>query len=272
MNTNSTATYLAALRRFWWVCALGVVVAVAAAFLMVYSVSLSTGKLSHRTRPTYTASALLLVNSTANPYLRTEVSTAAPTSTTPATPSRGVAAAPIFHSTAPQASRTAVTPHAPDTHTLVAAANLFPMLIQSDQITQRRTHMFGKLAGTVSAKAIYSFVTPARFKPSSFPVIQVQANAAGPKAAKKLAQETTAAFTSWLVANQNASHVPQSERILVQELQAPAHATAVGRAKKSLPLAIGALVLCAFLGLAILLDRLYPRAAASARPEPAVAA
>jgi len=269
MNTNSTATYLGALKRFWWVCALGVVAAVLAAFLMVYSVSLSTGKLSHRTRPTYTASALLLVNSTANPYLRTAVSSPAPpTTSTPA----ATASTSIFHTAGQQTNRAAATTHAPDTQTLVAAANLFPMLIQSDQITALRTHMFGKLAGTVSAKAIYSFVTPSRFKPSAFPVIQVQANAAGPKAAKKLAQQTTAAFTSWLVANQNASHVPQSERILVQELQAPGHAVVTGRAKKCLPLAIGALVLCAFLGLAILLDRLNPRAAASARPQAAVPA
>ena len=147
---------------------------------------------------------------------------------------------------------------------------------QSTPSTPMETSEFmywsSKMIGTVSAKAIYSFVTPSRFKPSAFPVIQVQANAAGPKAAKKLAQQTTAAFTSWLVANQNASHVPQSERILVQELQAPGHAAVTGRAKKSLPLAIGALVLCAFLGLAILLDRLNPRAAASARPQAAVPA
>jgi capsular polysaccharide biosynthesis protein len=271
MNTNSTATYLAALRRFWWVCALGGVAALTAAFLMIYSVSLSSLKVSHRAKPTYTASTLLLVNSTANPYLRTAVSSPAPSATTtPAATGRSATSTSIFHPAGASQSR-ALTTHAPDTQTLVAAANLFPMLIQSDQITARRVRMFGKLDGTVSAKAIYSFVTPSRFKPSSFPVIQVQANAAGPRAAKKLAQETTAAFTSWLVANQNASHVPQSERILVQELQAPGHAFATGRAKKSLPLAIGALVLAAFLGLAILLDRLYPSAAASARPQTAAA-
>jgi hypothetical protein len=264
MNTNSTATYLAALRRFWWLAAVGVVAGGLAAFLMVYSLQLSPLKLAHRAKPTYAASTLLLVNSAANPYLRTAVSTAAPATTTPRTGKRTAA------SLTPAAR--AATTHAPDTQTLVSAANLFPLLIQSDQISNRREKLFGKLDGTVTAKAIYSFVTPSRFKPSSFPVIQVTAAAAGPKAAKKLAQETTLAFTSWLVANQRASHVPRSERILVQELQAPSHATVTGRAKKSLPLAIGALVLAAFLGLAILLDRLIPPAQTSERPQPAVVA
>jgi len=268
MNTNSTAAYLAALKRFWWLGAVGVVAAGLAAFLMLYSLQLSPLKLSHRAKPTYSASSLLLVNSAANPYLRTAVSTAAPATTTPAPSRKGTAS--LFHS-APQSTRVATT-HAPDTQTLVAAANLFPLLIESDKISTRRTHMYGTLAGTVTAKAIYSFVTPSRFKPSSFPVIQVTAAASGPKAAKKLAQETTSAFTSWLVANQKASHVPPSERILVQELQAPTHATATGRAKKSLPLAIGAFVLAAFLGLAILLDRLIPRERTSDRQQPAVVA
>jgi hypothetical protein len=165
--------------------------------------------------------------------------------------------------------------HAPDTHTLVQAANLFPLLIQSDQITRQRIAMFGNLKGVVTAKAVYSFVTPSRFKQSSFPVIEVQGAAGGPKAAKRLAQETTLAFTHWLVSSQNASRVPASERILVQELQSPRGAIATGGTKKSLPLAVGAVVLALFLALAIALDRLMPRRAPASSPiesrSPAVA-
>jgi len=268
MNSNSTAAYLEALKRFWWVCALGVVAALVDAFLMVYSISLSTLKLSHRARPAYTASALLLVNSTSNPYLRTAVTTPTqPTTTT--TPTQGALGSSTFGSAASQAAtRAAAVAHAPDTHTLVEAANLFPLLIQSDQITRRRIQMFGhRITGTVTAKALYSFVTPSRFKPSSFPVIEVQATAAGPKEAKRLAQQTTAAFTNWLVTSQNSGRVPLSERILVQEIQSPQHAISSGGTKKSLPLAVGAVVLVMFLGLAILLDRMRPRVPASGRVE-----
>jgi hypothetical protein len=135
--------------------------------------------------------------------------------------------------------------------------------------------MFGKLNGVVTAKAVYSFVTPSRFKQSSFPVIEVQAAAGGPKAAKRLAQETTLAFTHWLVSSQNASRVPASERILVQELQSPRGAIATGGTKKSLPLAVGAVVLALFLALAIALDRFLPVRAPASSPiesrSPAVA-
>lgn len=278
MNTNSTTAYLGALKRFWWLCGIGLVVAVAAAFLSVYSFSPSTFKLHHRARPTYTASALMLVNSAANPYLRTAV-TVTPTTNaaTAAKTARSTTSATSGAFVPPPtaaAARPAVV-HAPDTHTLVQAANLFPLLIQSDQITRQRIAMFGNLKGVVTAKAVYSFVTPSRFKQSSFPVIEVQAAAGGRKAAKRLAQETTLAFTHWLVSSQNASRVPASERILVQELQSPRGAIATGGTKKSLPLAVGAVVLALFVALAIALDRLLPRRAPASSPiesrSPAVA-
>jgi hypothetical protein len=279
MNTNSTTAYLGALKRFWWLCGIGLVVAVAAAFLSVYSFSPSTFSLHHRARPTYTASALMLVNSAANPYLRTAVTVAPPTTkgAAPAKTAGGTTSATSSAlAPAPTAGVRPAVVHAPDTHTLVQAANLFPLLIQSDQITRQRIAMFGgKLKGVVTAKAVYSFVTPSRFKQSSFPVIEVQAAAGGRKAAKRLAQETTLAFTHWLVSNQNASRVPASERILVQELQSPRGAIATGGTKKSLPLAVGAVVLALFLALAIALDRFLPRRAPASSPiesrSPAVA-
>lgn len=278
MNTNSATAYLGALKRFWWLCGIGLVVAVAAAFLSVYSFSPSTFTVHHRARPTYTASALMLVNSAANPYLRTAVTVAAPTTkgAAPAQTAGGTTSATSGALTpAPTAGARPAVVHAPDTHTLVQAANLFPLLIQSDQITRQRIAMFGQLKGVVTAKAVYSFVTPSRFKQSSFPVIEVQAAAGGRKAAKRLAQETTLAFTHWLVSSQNASRVPASERILVQELQSPRGAIASGGTKKSVPLAVGAVVLALFLALAIALDRLLPRRAPASSPiesrSPAVA-
>lgn len=278
MNTNSTTAYLGALKRFWWLCGIGLVVAVAAAFLSVYSFSPSTFKVHHRARPTYTASALMLVNSAANPYLRTAVTVAPPTTkagSAAKTAGGTTGATSSAFAPAPTAGARPAVVHAPDTHTLVQAANLFPLLIQSDQITRQRIAMFGNLKGVVTAKAVYSFVTPSRFKQSSFPVIEVQAAAGGRKAAKRLAQETTLAFTHWLVSSQNASRVPASERILVQELQSPRGAIATGGTKKSLPLAVGAVVLALFVALAIALDRLLPRRAPASSPiesrSPAVA-
>lgn len=242
---NSGTTYLRALRRYWWLAAAGVVAAFATSFLMVYSIS-SSG-ITHRVHPRYTSTALLLVNSASNPYLRTSV-----TSVTSRTPKSQAAR------TAIASSATSVSQQAPNTHALVEAANLFPLLIESDQTKTLRTRMFGDLQGVVTANALYSFVTPSRFKQSSFPVIAVNATAHGPKLAEKLAQDTTVAFKSWLTSNQNASGVPATQRIIVQELKSPSKSIASGGTKKSLPVALGLAVLLLFLGAAVLLDRLRP--------------
>ena len=65
------STYGPALRRFWWVLAIGAVVAAGIAFLMVYTVD--GGKLAKREQPVYTAVARLFVTSGEAPYLRTTV-------------------------------------------------------------------------------------------------------------------------------------------------------------------------------------------------------
>ncbi len=259
-----TTGYLRVLKGFWWLPLLGVVFGLIVAVEVVYSVHFSIPPtLRHRQHATYTASALVLVNSTANPYLRTGVTNVVPRppknqavrstkgqgGKSPQSPSQVLTQIPQPPS---------VTMHAPDTHTLVQAANLFPLLIESDQIAVVRKQMFGDLTGTVTAKALYSFVTPSRFKQSAFPIIQISATAPGHKAAVKLAQDTTLAFQHWLIASQNASGVPYGQRILVQELQAPHGAIRGGGTKKSVPLAVGFLVFAAFVGLAFVLDRLFP--------------
>ena len=45
---------------------------------------------------------------------------------------------------------------APDTRTLVAAANVYPLLIESDDVARLRTELFGELPGEVTAQAIFS--------------------------------------------------------------------------------------------------------------------
>jgi hypothetical protein len=244
MNGDRTIMnpYAAALKRFWWILAIGVAIAAVAATVTVYKVSAWTfpPTLSHRQHRTFTSSALLMVNSSSVPYLRTDV----------ATPVKR----PVKAGASP-----ALSVHAPDTHALVAAANLYPLLIESDQVAAKRKKMFGALRGTVTAEALYSFATPSRFKQSAFPVIKVTGQAPGPKAAANLAQSTAAAFSSWLVSDQASHHVPVSQRVVVQELQTPRGAVGSSSSSKSLALAIAVGVFLAFAALAVGLDRFRPR-------------
>src|SRR4030095_11625327 len=65
------SSYGPALRRFWWVGAIGAIVASVIAFLLVYT--FQDGKLVKREQPVYTAVARLFVTSGEAPYLRTTV-------------------------------------------------------------------------------------------------------------------------------------------------------------------------------------------------------
>jgi hypothetical protein len=251
-----------ALLRFWWLLAFGVVAAVLAGVVAVYHVKLSLPpKLEARKTVVYTASAQLLVNSSANPYLRTGVTTVQPrpakTVEPRTTSKKGTGTSSGSLSTIPQAPNVSV--QTPDTRPLVDAANFFPLLIESAQVTARRTKMFGPLRGTITARAIYSSSTATRFRASDFPVIVISGTAATAAKAKRLAQATSLAFQRWLVDKQNRSRVPRGQRILLEQLQAPTSATPSGGTKYGLPLFIAFVVLGAFIGLAVVLDRMFPR-------------
>jgi len=253
--------HVRALTRFWWVLLIGVWVATIAAVEMVASISLFfPPKATFRSRPVYTATQLVLVNSGQNPYLRTGVTTTVPrpARTTVIKPRGGLAVQPTVE-TIPQAPGVSVQP--PDVNTLIRAANFYPHLIMSDQVLALRDRMFGAMRGEITAKALNSVQTPNRFRPSDFPVIQVDGVAHNPKYAIKLVEATVSAFRRWLVQNQEQAHVPPGQRILLDNLQLPRSATKSGGPKAGLPVLVGLAVLAAFAGLALVLDKLLPQSA-----------
>ena len=114
---------LHALARFWWIVAAGLVAAILVALVVV----------GRQPSALYTASENVLVTSASAPYLRT-VQT-------------GQAAQPPAAKTkkkAPVTSSTSPT----DTQSLVNAANLYPLLIQSDAIAKLRASLYGPAPGT----------------------------------------------------------------------------------------------------------------------------
>ena len=82
----------------------------------------------------HTATARLMVNSPAAPYLRTQQ----PLLKAQATRVGAVG----------KAQLQSITQQAPDTQTLVNAANLYPLLIESDRIAQLREAETGPIQGT----------------------------------------------------------------------------------------------------------------------------
>ena len=115
--------YVRSLLRFWWVITIGVAVAHVAAILTVYNVDFSSSppSLTERTKPNYSAEGRLLVTDSGQPHLRNSV-----------TNLQAVAA------DADGTPRLLPVTSAPDTATLVQAANLYPSFIESDQVAEIR--------------------------------------------------------------------------------------------------------------------------------------
>lgn len=248
--------------RFWPIILVGLVLAVILGTEMVATIKPGLPpKVKARTPPTYTATEVLLVNSAQNPLVRTAVTAVTPKpAKTVLRNGRSGASGSV--TSVPQAPSVSV--RTPDIGVLVRAANLYPRLIESDQVTAVRTKMFGPSHGHVAAAALNSFQTPTKYRPSSFPMIQLVATAKHAKGAIKLAENTAAAFETWLSDSQAKAGVPTAERILVDDLVRPTKATSSGGPKYGLPIFVGFFVLLVFAGIAIALDRLQMGAAAAA--------
>lgn len=242
-DTAALHTSGRALIRFWWLVLAGIILGAVGA-VIVYRLEAT---------PKHTATTSLFVNSPSAPYLRTQQT---PQSTPRSQKSQ-------------TAVRSSLAQSTPDTATLVNAANTYPLLIQSDAIARVREAHYGALQGTVTANALNATTNSyGVFRPSPLPVIQVKATANSPSGAEQLADATVGAFQLWMRGQQRQHGIPQSQRISVQQLAAPVVETTGGRSK-GLPLFLGAIVLLALCGLAIVLDNQRPAARESSRSDEA---
>ena len=79
----------------------------------------------------------------------------------------------------------------PDVRPLLAAANLYPLLIESDRVTKLRNEMYGPMEGTVRCNgAVSAVVTPTRYRPSQLPAIDIFATSLAEEKAVALAIAT----------------------------------------------------------------------------------
>jgi len=244
--------YARSLLRFWWVIVIGILVAPAAAITASYEVDLATFPpvLTERSKPQYSAQGRLLVTDNDQPHLRSAVTSLQAV----ATDAEGT----------PQLLP--VT-SAPDTATLVQAANLYPSFIESDPVAAIREDMFGPNDGVLKAQALHAVTSPSRFAPSRVPVVQLIGVADTPTKAINLVKQTNTAFIRWLQQSQQEADIAVKQRITIVELQVPKAAAAFGGASPTLPVLVFGVVLMAFVAFALLLDRVFPRS----REEVAVA-
>ena len=231
--------YVRSLTRFWWLLLLGLGVAAVAAIAMVYRIDLGSvpPTLEKREQLTYTASARILVTSAEAPYFRTTVTREVPTA----------------EGEEPEEVGTA-----PDLGTLISTANLYPILIESDEVRRIRDEMEGPLPGAITTRAIYEVNSPSRFELSQVPVVEVYGSATSPAAAVEITQATVNAFMTYGDEIQDGARLEQRERILLEELERPGDTLASGGTSLSLPFMVFMLISGAFVALALLLGRLFP--------------
>lgn len=251
--------FMTALRRFWWLAAIGILLAAAAAVVAVYKVKLGVPpKLTARKPNTYLADAQLMVDSPQVPYLRTAVTQKVPQPAKIVTQKNGTGTNGT-ETTKAVTPPPAVSVTPPDTSVLLNAANLYPLIIQGDRVAKIRDAAYGAVPdGKIAARASFASSTPyGPYRPSPIPVITVSGSAATPQQTIDLVQHTVVAFRRWLASSQKASKVPLSQRIIVRELAAPTTdtTTTVSNAKYTLPLLLFLVIVALFAGLITLLDR-----------------
>jgi hypothetical protein len=238
-----------ALLRFWWVVALGAFLGLLLAAWMVYELPSFTPK----DKQTWTATARLLVTSSEGQYVRISVPRSVETGTSSSERTSGASGR--------GGSGALVVDDVPNVQPLLTAANLYPLLIESDDVAKLRTKMFGKLRGSVRANAYSAVSTPQRFSPAQLPVIDIFATSGTSRESIALADATAKAFKSWIRAEQDRAGVTEKARILIQQLQAPGRTFPTGGPSYGIPVLVALAVVAAFGMLAILLDQLVPRGA-----------
>jgi hypothetical protein len=236
---------LRSLLRFWWLVLAGLVLGVIAGYLALSAKS---------DNKKYVATAKIFVNSPAGPYLRTQVTQVTPQSTQPqvlkTAKTTGTGA-----QTSVQLVRSppVVTSEAPDTATLVTAANLYPLLIVSDEVAAVSPAPSGcKIDATGVFASTNTFGV---FKASPVPVVAVKSTCKSKNSAMPSSQNRVLGFQKWIVQQQDKDRIPLKQRLLVQELAAPTSTATIGGRSAGLPLFVGVVVFLLFCGLAILLDR-----------------
>jgi DNA-binding CsgD family transcriptional regulator len=263
------SSYLAAIRRFWWLVAAGALMACATGVVSLYHVHPGIPPvLVSRSRITHTATAQLIVDTNPSSYYATALPSVVPGKTkveqqrTPGTRSTKTATTRTAPTTTTKLiklpSETTFTPTQNKQKTLVYLANVYPNLIQSLQVTRLRTKLFGDMKGKVVATALYSKAGDGRYRASPLPYIQIQATAGTGLKSIKLARATASTFIRYVADRQ--SRTTARHDIVVREIVRPQKSKASGGTSYPLGVFVGLATLGAFLLVAIVLDRLFPRA------------
>ena len=226
--------YFRVLWRFKLLVAVGVILAVVLSLLSFAKVSFAgRPHLTYRQAQTWQSEAVLFVTQSNFPWGRTTPQYQ------PANPSEGLPAVPTS-----------------DANRLSSFAVLYAYLATTNQVQRLMQHPPRK----PTDMSVATIPAPPYSNPAILPLISVKALSTTRPQAAALAADQARAIIRYVDGNQRATKTPISQRVLVQEVQAPqaALATLVGKRGKTLPIIIFLAVMIATTGLAFVLENLRP--------------
>ena len=242
--------YVRSLLRFWWVIVIGLVVAPAAAIMAVYNVDFSSCPVADRA-----LEAELLGSGTAARHGQR-----------PAAPAHSVTTLQAVAADAEGTPRLLPVTSAPDTATLVQAANLYPSFIESDPVAEiREEHVRrndGRAAGAGALRGLEPEPVHAVARPGD-PADRRRRHAEEGDRPRHAHEHRVHQMDD---AEPAAGGDRPRQRITVVPLQTPQAAAAFGGASSTLPVLVFGVVLMAFVALALLFDRMFPRRAKRSAP------
>jgi hypothetical protein len=197
--------------------------------------------LKSRTAPIYSSSAVLLITQPGFPWGSAVQSY---------TPSNTSGQAPVATG---------------DLTRLTSLTNLYVQIANSD-IIQARVAKKAPTTQSVVATQNYS-LSPSLYS-SPLPIMTITARSRTKALAIADAQASADVLVAYLKHQQSAARITPSDRVVVQQLQAPKRAVAVNPTKKTLPAVVFLTIMLAVVGLAFVLENMRPHAAVSVMPQP----
>jgi hypothetical protein len=255
--------YIRPLLRFWWVLALGLVVALVAGILVTDSVK-KLGfppKLKSRSTPEYQADAQLVVDSARGWLFRSSERVITPqTPKTQRQCTRNSSGAQVCKNYTISQPPT-VEDQTPNIPLLVRFANVYPSFIESTPFLNYRDKLYPDLPknARMSATALGAVRSGGRIHDSPVPFDVISVTARTPKAALTVANATLTAFGRWINDQQAAAGIARKDRIVIRPVVAPTKAVNTTSSTRTLAALIAVLVFGLFVGLVYMFERAFPR-------------
>jgi hypothetical protein len=221
--------YARVLWRFKPLVVLGLIVAISLAALSMLRISTS-GKVAYRQSALYASTARLGVTQRGFPWGR------------------------LFAEEPSATAQAALGIPVADPNRLNNLAVLYAELATSDpvrQLIRRDGPIVGKLIASPVVRGDNQIMLP---------LIDLTAIATSPEGAIRLARRSATAFRVFITTQQAKSNVPQSDRVIVQNVIDPRKAAVYQPRSKTMPIVVFLAVMFATVGLAFLLENLRPRA------------